>query len=55
METVCFSHSLLRDKRENDRELVDFCRLRQGAAVHSLQLLLALPVSVTSQHVTDRC
>ena len=40
-------YSLLREKRETDRELFDFCRLRQGAALHSIQSLLALPVSVS--------
>ena len=40
---LCFS--LLRKKRETDLEFVQFCKLRRGAARHSIDSLLLLPVS----------
>ena len=36
---------LYRQKQATDEEFVEFCRLRRGAAKHTLDALLLLPVS----------
>ncbi|KAK2156115.1 hypothetical protein LSH36_221g02009, partial [Paralvinella palmiformis] len=38
--------SLLKEKYTTDEEFTEFCRMRHGAAHHSLESLLLLPVSV---------
>ena len=38
-------HRLLREKQIRDEEFVEICKLRQGAALHTLDALLELPVS----------
>ena len=37
---------LYRQKQATDEEFVEFCRLRRGAAKHTLDALLLLPVSL---------
>jgi hypothetical protein len=42
---------LLREKQYRDEEFVEICKLRQGAALHTLDSLLELPVSRKSFHL----
>ena len=44
---------LLREKQYRDEEFVEICKLRQGAALHTLDSLLELPVSRKSFHADD--
>jgi hypothetical protein len=37
---------LLREKTATDDEFVEFCKLRRGAALDTLEALLDLPVSL---------
>ena len=38
-------YRLLKEKRHKEEEFVEFCKLRRGAARHTLESLLLLPVS----------
>ncbi|KZS13367.1 Uncharacterized protein APZ42_021521, partial [Daphnia magna] len=44
-----FTHAkeLLREKQCRDEEFIEICKLRQGAALHTIDSLLDLPVSPT--------
>jgi hypothetical protein len=39
---------LLREKQCRDEEFIEICKLRQGAALHTIDSLLDLPVSLHS-------
>ncbi|XP_043200560.1 uncharacterized protein LOC122369708 [Amphibalanus amphitrite] len=41
------ARELLREKQTTDEEFVEFCKLRRGAAKHTLDTLLSLPTGVS--------
>ena len=45
---ISFDDRLLREKQCRDEEFIEICKLRQGAALHTIDSLLDLPVSLYS-------
>ncbi len=46
LEIIFFFFRLLREKHCRDEEFAEICKLRQSAALHTIDSLLDLPVSV---------